>query len=358
MEKNVIGRSKIRISNLKDQLTANGKCSRKVVEPIRVLVTGAVGNIGYALVFMISQGRAFGLNQPIILHCLDLPNFKDTLHALEMELSDGAFDLLHGVVCTTEPEVAFKNIDYAFLCGAKPRSKGMERKDLLSQNAKIFEQQGKYFEQYSKKSVKVLVIGNPANTNTLILIKNAPSLDPRNFTALTRLDHNRLVSQVSSRLQVRNDQIRNVTIWGNHSSTQYPNLDYATIKSSHRYVPVIPLINNQNYIEDELVKKVQQRGAEILKARKLTSAASAASSACDHMRDWVLGTSDGVWVSMGVYSNGQYGAPKDIVFSFPCICENGEWRIVENLKLSEFAQKKIQITGNELEEEKRMALGN
>lgn len=357
MEKYDFNKSLRRISNIRDHLTNNRNCSRNSIEPIRVLVTGAVGNIGYALVFMICQGRAFGLNQPIILHCLDLPIFKDALRGLEMELNDGAFDLLRGIIATTEPEVAFKNIDYAILCGAKPRSKGMERKDLLSQNAKIFEQQGQYFEQYAKKTVKVLVVGNPANTNALILIKNAPSIDPKNFTALTRLDHNRLISQVSSKLQIRNDQISNVTIWGNHSSTQYPHLDYATIQWAHRQLPVVPLLNNLQYVEDELIKKVQQRGAEILKARKLSSAASAASSACDHMRDWVQGTSNGKWVSMGVYSNGEYGVPKDVVFSFPCICINGHWRIVEDLKLSDFAIKKLQITGKELEEEKSMALG-
>ena len=358
MEKSKLNNSLRKLSNLREQLTGNTK-EKKVenLKPVRLLITGAVGNIGYALSFMAAQGRALGQNQPLILHCFDLPMFSEALKALEMELNDGAFDLLKGVVATVDPKEAFENIDYAILCGAKPRGKGMERKDLLSQNGKIFEEQGKYFERYAKRSVKVVVVGNPANTNALMLIKNAPSIDPRNFTALTRLDHNRLISQVSTRLQVDSNKIKNVIIWGNHSSTQYPYLDYAVYETDDNYLPLAGLINDQEYVETALIKKVQQRGAEIIKARKMSSAASAASSACDHMRDWVLGTSEGSWVSMAVYSNGEYGAPKDIVFSFPVHCQNGEWKIVEGLKLSNFGKKKIEITGNELLDEKRMALG-
>lgn len=282
-----------RLKNIRNQLEAIS--DEKRAEPVRVLVTGAGGNIGYALTFMIAQGRMFGHNTGVILHLFDIPQAEGILKGLAMELFDGAFELLKGIVYSVDPAVAFKDIDYAVLCGARPRSQGMERKDLLTANAKIFEEQGKYFDNYAKKNVKVLVIGNPANTNALILSKNAPSINSKNFTALTRLDHNRAIAQVSAMLKVDNDKVKNVTIWGNHSSTQYPDLENAYIeninfKNFSGHIPVRSLIADDKWIKGEFLKTVQQRGAAIIAARKLSSAASAASAACDHMRDWVLGT--------------------------------------------------------------------
>lgn len=345
-----------RISNLRDQLNTV-KLTKETQKPVRILITGAVGNIGYALTFMIAQGYMFGKNQPVILHLFDIPPMADALRGLKMEVFDGAFSLVKGIVASTNPEEAFSDIDYAIMCGARPRSKGMERKDLLSLNGKIFEEQGKYFEQYASRDVKVLVVGNPANTNALSLIKNAPSINPNNFTALTRLDHNRAVAQLGDKLEeVDLDKIKNVTIWGNHSSTQYPHIDYAYLDNDIA-LPLAGLVNDKNYVEGDFIKTVQQRGAKIIEARKLSSAASAASAACDHMRDWALGTEEGNWVSMAVYSRGEYGSAKDLVFSFPCTCKNGEWSIVSGLKLSEFSEKKIQETSEELKQERKMALG-
>jgi malate dehydrogenase len=281
-----------RLNLIRNQL----KCHEaKPREPVRVLITGASGNIGYALSFMIAQGRMFG-DQPIILHLFDLPNNLNGLKGLSMELFDGALENLKGIVYTVEPQVAFKDVDYAILCGAKPRTQGMERKDLLTANAKIFEEQGKYFDQYAKKNVKVCVVGNPANTNALILSKNAPSISPKNFTALTRLDHNRAIAQVAEKLSIENNKIKNVIIWGNHSATQYPDVDYSYLQLHHlacsteAQIPTKSLIGNDKWVQGEFIKTVQQRGAAIIQARKLSSAASAASAACDHMRSWVLGT--------------------------------------------------------------------
>lgn len=264
-------------------------------EPARVLITGAAGNIGYALSFMICQGRMLG-DQPLILHLFDLPNNVNGMKGLAMELMDGAFDNLKGIVYSSDPAVSFKDVDYAILCGAKPRTQGMERKDLLTANAKIFEDQGKYFDKYARKNVKVCVVGNPANTNALILSKNAPTISPKNFTALTRLDHNRAVAQISEKLSVDNEKIKNVVIWGNHSATQYPDIDYAYIEN-HSFdssiktnAPIKSLVSNEKWVQGDFIKTVQQRGAAIIQARKLSSAASAASAACDHMRTWVLGT--------------------------------------------------------------------
>jgi len=286
-----------RINLVRNQLKKKS-CPMKKKNPVRVLITGACGNIGYALSFMIAGGKMFGDFQPIILHLFDLPGFEGKLKGQYMELLDGAFSLLSGIVYSTDPSVAFKDVDYAVLCGAKPRSAGMERKDLLTGNAKIFEQQGKYFDQYASKNVKVCVVGNPANTNALICAKNAPTISPRNFSALTRLDHNRAVAQISDRLSIPSDKIKNLTIWGNHSSTQYPDIDYSFIKS-HNFgsiittnVPVKSLISDDKWVYGEFIQTVQQRGAAIIKERKLSSAASAASAACDHMRSLVLGTEE------------------------------------------------------------------
>jgi malate dehydrogenase len=285
-----------RLNNIRKQL-GGGSETEKPTSPVRVLVTGAAGNIGYALTFMMAQGYMFGKNQGIILHLFDLPNNEDKVRGVAMELFDGAFEILKGIVVSCDPAVAFKDIDYAVCCGAKPRSKGMERGDLLSGNAKIFEQQGKYFDQYAKKTVKVVVVGNPANTNCLILSKNAPSINPRNFTALTRLDQNRSMSQISAKLNVENAKIKNITIWGNHSATQYPDLDNAFIQDHQTNnfignVPVKSLVSDEKWIQGEFMKTVQQRGGAIIAARKFSSAASAASAACDHVRDWFLGTEE------------------------------------------------------------------
>lgn len=283
-----------RVNLIRNQLK---KSDEKSKEPVRVLITGASGNIGYALSFMIAQGRMFG-DQPLILHLFDLPNNLNGLKGLSMELFDGAFDVLRGIVYSVEPQVAFKDVDYAIMCGAKPRTQGMERKDLLTANAKIFEEQGKYFDQYAKKNVKVCVVGNPANTNALILSKNAPTISPKNFTALTRLDHNRAIAQIAEKLSIENSKIKNVIIWGNHSATQYPDVDYSFLQllnlshSTQAHVPTKSLISNDKWVQGDFIKTVQQRGAAIIQARKLSSAASAASAACDHMRSWILGTEE------------------------------------------------------------------
>jgi malate dehydrogenase len=295
MEKS-LGKSVRRLRMIKNQLERLTK-EEKNVEPLRVLITGATGNIGYAIVFMIAQGRMFGPNQPVILHLFDLPINTNQLKGLGMELLDGAFELLKGIVHTIDPIVAFKDVDFAIMCGARPRTQGMERKDLLTANAKIFEEQGKFFDKYAKKTVKVCVVGNPANTNALILAKNAPTINPKNFTALTRLDHNRAISQVSERLRVDNNRIKNLIIWGNHSATQFPDLEYAFLENfqtgnTSMNIPINALINDDKWVQGEFIKTVQQRGAAIIQARKLSSAASAASSACDHVRDWFLGTSE------------------------------------------------------------------
>jgi malate dehydrogenase len=291
-----LNKSLRRLKALRSQLDNINQVKEK--EPLRVMVTGATGNIGYSLVFMIAQGRLLGPDQPVILQLFDLISHTNQLKGLTMELMDGAFELLKGIVPTTEPSVGFKDVDIAIMCGAKPRGPGMERKDLLTANAKIFEEQGKFFDKYAKKTVKVCVVGNPANTNALILAKNAPTIDPRNFTALTRLDHNRAVSQLADRLKIDNAKIKNVTIWGNHSATQYPDIDYAVIENSSfnnsitTNTPVKSLINDDKYVQNEFIKVVQQRGAAVIAARKLSSAASAASAICDHIRDWINGTAE------------------------------------------------------------------
>ena len=286
-----------RINQVRNQLKKK-TCPMQKKNPVRVLITGASGNIGYALSFMVAGGRMFGDSQPVILHLYDLPGNETKLKGQYMELVDGAFKLLTGVAYSTDPSVAFKDVDYAVMCAAKPRSAGTERKDLLTGNAKIFEEQGKYFDKYANKNVKVCVVGNPANTNALICAKNAPTINQNNFTALTRLDHNRAVAQISEKLNIPSDKIKNLTIWGNHSSTQYPEIDYSFIKchnlgsSITTNVPIKSLISDDKWVYGEFIQTVQQRGAAIIKERKLSSAASAASAACDHMKSWVLGTEE------------------------------------------------------------------
>jgi len=309
---------------------------------------------------MIAQGLMLGPDQLIDLRLLDLPMMDKVLQGVVMELQDGAFPVLNSVIGTSDYKTAFANAEVALLIGAKPRGPGMQRKDLLTANAAIFAGQGKALDQYAKKTVKVLVVGNPANTNALIASKNAPSLSPRNFTAMTRLDQNRAVSMLASHSKVNSAQVKNVIIWGNHSKTQYPDVNHGVIvgaPSLGLISPIRSVINNNEWLNGEFLALVQDRGAAIIKAREKSSAASAASAAVDHVRDWVLGTQPGEYVSMGVISNGEYGAPKDVVYSFPCTCVNGEWKIVEGLKIDSTSAKLMEETGKELLEERSQALG-
>jgi len=329
-------------------------------KPIKVTVTGAAGNIGYALIFMIAQGRMFGPNQPIDIYIFELPTSEKAVHGVMMELRDCAFPLVRKLVGTLDLKEAFSGCDAAILVGAKPRGPGMERKDLLSQNSKIFEVQGKALNDYASRDCKVLVVGNPANTNAMIAMVNAPNIPKENFTALTRLDHNRAISQLSERLHVGPEGFRNVIIWGNHSATQYADVNHAyhidpkNLNAKHKSVK--SLVNDNKWIEGEFLSTVQKRGAAIIAARKLSSAASAASATCDHMFDWFNGTNPGEYVSMAVRSDGSYGIPKDLIFSFPVECKGGKYKIVQNLSWDEFTKKKIQETTKELQEERDMAL--
>lgn len=286
-------------------------------EPIRVVVTGAAGQIAYSLLYMIAKGDVFGPNQRLILHLLDIPPMMGVLEGVVMELADCALPLLAGVVPTADPAVAFKDVASAFLVGAMPRKQGMERKDLLSANVKIFKVQGEALNNYARKDVKVLVVGNPANTNALVCSHYAPSIPKENFTAMTRLDQNRAQAQIAARLSVGIANVKNVIIWGNHSSTQYPDAKNATVDLNGTVKSVVEAVANNDYLNGEFVETVQKRGASVIAARKMSSAMSAAKAASDHMRDWFAGTKDGEYVSMGVVSDGSYGTPKDIVYSFP-----------------------------------------
>jgi malate dehydrogenase len=316
-------------------------------QPVRVAVTGAAGQIGYALLFRIASGAMLGDDQPVILQLLDITPAMDALQGVKMELDDCAFPLLQDVICTDDPNVAFKDTDYALLVGARPRGPGMERKDLLEANAAIFSVQGKALNDNASKDVKVLVVGNPANTNSLIAQRNAPDLKPRNFTAMTRLDHNRAMSQVAQKLDKAITEVTHMTIWGNHSSTQYPDLYNAKVSGATAIDNV-----EQDWFENDFIPTVQQRGAAIIKARGASSAASAANAAIDHMRDWALGSNDNDWVSMAVYSDGSYGVEKGLIFSFPCVCKNGDWEIVQGLELNDFSKDKLKATEKELAEER------
>jgi len=315
--------------------------------PVRVAVTGAAGQIGYALLFRIAAGDMLGPDQPVILHLLEITPALPALNGVVMELDDCAFPLLAGVVATDDANVAFKDVDYALLVGARPRGPGMERKDLLSANGAIFGPQGKALNAHAKRDVKVLVVGNPANTNALIAQANAPDLDPKCFTAMVRLDHNRAKGQLAAKTGAHNTDVAKMIIWGNHSSTQYPDLHHATVKGK----PALSLVD-QAWYEKEFIPTVQQRGAAIIKARGASSAASAASSAIDHMRTWALGTADGDWVSMGIPSDGSYGIKPGVIYGCPVTCKNGKYEIVQGLEIDAFSRARMDATDKELREER------
>ena len=316
-------------------------------QAVRITVTGAAGQIGYALLFRIASGAMLGDDQPVILHLLDITPAMDALDGVKMELEDCAFPLLAGVVCTDDPTVGFKDADYAILVGARPRGPGMERKDLLEANAAIFSVQGKAINDHASEHIKVLVVGNPANTNALITQRNAPRIDPRNFTAMTRLDHNRAMTQIALKTNSTVNDVQHMTIWGNHSATQYPDLYNAHVAGRK----AIELVD-QEWYETDFIPTVQQRGAAIIKARGASSAASAANAAIDHMRSWALGTDGDDWVSMGVYSDGSYGIAEGLIYSFPCRCCKGEWVIVSDVEVNEFSRAKMRATEQELIEER------
>ncbi|MFT3755769.1 MAG: malate dehydrogenase [Pseudoxanthomonas sp.] len=318
--------------------------------PVRVAVTGAAGQIGYALLFRIASGEMLGKDQPVILQLLDLPLEKPqaALKGVIMELEDCAFPLLHGVFGTGDPEVAFKDADVALLVGAMPRGPGMERKDLLLKNAEIFTVQGKALNKVASRNVKVLVVGNPANTNAYIAMKSAPDLPAKNFTAMLRLDHNRALSQLAAKAGVAVGDIENLAVWGNHSPTMYPDYRYATVGGAS----LKDKINDAAWNKDEFIPKVGKRGAAIIEARGLSSAASAANAAIDHIHDWVLGTG-GKWVTMGIPSDGSYGIPEGLIFGFPVTTENGEYKLVQGLELNdELSKAEVADTLAELEEER------
>ncbi|KFM24061.1 Malate dehydrogenase, cytoplasmic [Auxenochlorella protothecoides] len=320
-------------------------------EPKRVLITGAAGQIGYALAPLVARGAALGPDQPVILHLLDIEPAKQALEGVRMELVDSAYPLLAGVVATTDVNEAFNGIDVAILVGGFPRKAGMERKDVMSKNVSIYKAQAAALEKHGSKNAKILVVANPANTNALILKENAPSIPAENITAMTRLDHNRALGQLSERTGTHVGKVRNAIIWGNHSSTQYPDVNHATVDGK----PAREVVKDDAYLDGEFITTVQQRGAAIIKARGLSSALSAASSACDHIRDWVLGTPEGTFVSMGVLSDGSYGAPKDVIFSFPVTTKDGKWSIVQGLDIDERSAQLLKTTGDELVEEKALA---
>jgi malate dehydrogenase len=320
--------------------------------PVRVAVTGAAGQIGYALLFRIAAGDMLGPDQSVILHLLEITPALPALNGVVMELDDCAFPLLAGVVATDDANVAFKDADYALLVGARPRGAGMERKDLLSANGAIFGPQGKALNAHARRDVKVLVVGNPANTNALIAQANAPDLDPKCFTAMVRLDHNRSKAQLAAKAGAHNSDVARMIIWGNHSSTQYPDIHHATIKGK----PALPLVG-QAWYEKEFIPTVQQRGAAVIKARGSSSAASAANAAIDHMRSWALGTSEGDWVSMGVPADGSYGIQPGVIYGYPVTCKDGKYSIVQGLEIGDFSRARMDATDKELREE-RSTIGN
>lgn len=315
--------------------------------PVRVTITGAAGQIGYQLAFRIASGQMLGPDQPVILQLLEIPPALPALHGVVMELDDCAFSTLAGVVATDDPDVAFKDSDYALLVGARPRGPGMERKDLLEANAAIFSVQGKAMNDHANSDIKVLVVGNPANTNALIASSNAPDINAGNFTAMTRLDHNRAMAQLAAKTDSHPNDINCMTIWGNHSATQYPDVNHASVNGKK----VMDLVA-QNWLESDFIPVVQQRGAAIIKARGASSAASAASAAIDHMHDWALGTPDGDWVSMAIPADGSYGIEPGIVYSYPVRCSGGDYEIVQGLNIDDFSRARMDATETELREER------
>ncbi len=318
--------------------------------PVRVAVTGAAGQIGYSLLFRIASGDMLGTDQPVILQLLEIPDEKaqKALRGVMMELDDCAFPLLAGMEPAADPKVAFKDADYAMLVGARPRGPGMERKDLLEANGKIFGPQGKALDEFASRDVKVLVVGNPANTNALIAMKNAPSLKPTQFTSMMRLDHNRALTQVAQKIGTPVASVKKIIVWGNHSATQYPDLFSAEADGKK----VWPLINDQTWLENTFIPVIQKRGAAIIEARGLSSAASAANAAMDHMRNWVHGTVEGDWVSMGVAADGSYGIAEGVLYGYACTCKNGKYEIVKGLDVSDFSRARMQATLKELHEER------
>ena len=315
--------------------------------PLKVAVTGAAGQISYSLIFRIASGQMLGHDQPIILQLLEIPPAMEALSGVVMELEDCAFPLVKEIVATDNPDIAFAGSEIALLVGSRPRGPGMERKELLEANAQIFSVQGKALNEYASKNLRVLVVGNPANTNCLIAQKNAPDIDPRRFSAMTRLDHNRALTQLAEKTQAHTTDVSGMVIWGNHSATQYPDINHATVRGSSASTLV-----DQRWIETTFIPTVQQRGAAVIASRGLSSAASAANAAIDHVRDWLQGT-NGEIVSMGVCSDGSYGIEAGLIYSFPCICDDGDWRIVQGLEISEFSRSKMLATETELKEERQ-----
>ena len=316
--------------------------------PVRVAVTGAAGQIGYSLLFRIASGQMLGADQPVILQLLDITPAMDALKGVAMELEDCAFPLLSGIVCSDDPNEAFGDISYALLVGARPRSKGMERKDLLEANGAIFTVQGKALSDNAAADVRILVVGNPANSNSLIAMNNAPNIPNERFTAMTRLDHNRAMAQLATKTGTTVNDITKMTIWGNHSATQYPDLFHAEVNGQN----AAALVNDQAWLEGSFIPTVQQRGAAIIEARGLSSAASAANAAIDHMHDWALGTPAGDWVSMAIPSDGSYGVPEGLISSFPVTCTDGQYSIVQGLEIDEFSRARIDASTAELGEER------
>ncbi|MEE6474604.1 hypothetical protein FKM82_010439 [Ascaphus truei] len=324
--------------------------------PLRVLVTGAAGQIAYSLLYSIAKGDVFGKDQPLVLVLLDITPMMTVLEGVVMELEDCALPLLKEVIATDKEEVAFKDLDLAVLVGSMPRREGMERKDLLKANVKIFKSQGAALDKYSKKSVKVVVVGNPANTNCLTALKSAPSIPKDNFSCLTRLDHNRAKAQLALRLHVASDDVKNVIIWGNHSSTQYPDACHATVKVDGKKVGIYEAVKDDSWLKGDFIATVQQRGSAVIKARKLSSAMSAAKAICDHIRSIWFGTPEGEFVSMGVISDGNtYGVAEDLLYSFPVTIKNKTWKIVEGLNINDFSRGKMDLTAKELLDEKETA---
>jgi malate dehydrogenase len=315
--------------------------------PVRVTITGAAGQIGYQLAFRIASGQMLGNEQPVVLQLLEIPPALGALNGVCMELDDCAFNTLAGLVATDDPDVAFKDSDYALLVGARPRGPGMERKDLLEANAAIFSVQGKAINDYASRDIRVIVVGNPANTNALITSSNAPDIDPANITAMTRLDHNRAIAQLAAKTQCHVSDVRRMTIWGNHSATQYPDISHASVGGT----PAESLVE-RDWLADEFIPVVQQRGAAIIQARGASSAASAASAAIDHVRDWALGSPADDWVSMAIPADGSYGVEPGVVYSFPVRCGGGKYEIVQDLEIDEFSRARMDATNEELRGER------